>query len=48
VDHGKKRWIRSSEDLTKGGYKKEKIVNVDNEASSQLPEGSDVVADDIE
>lgn len=48
VDHGKKRWIRSSEDLTKGGYKKEKIVNVDNKASSQLPEGSDVVADDID
>lgn len=47
VDHGKKRWIRSAEDLTKGGYEKEKILDIDNTASDQLSEGEDVVADDI-
>lgn len=48
VDHGKKRWIRSAEDFKKAGYKESKVVTVDNAAASILPEGEDVVANDIE
>lgn len=48
VDHGKKRWVRSSEDFKKAGFKEGKIVNVDSTAAGQLPEGDDIVADDIE
>lgn len=48
VDHGKKRWIRSSEDFTKGGYDSSSVLNVDDTAVNQLPEGNDVVADDVE
>ncbi|MFZ2969914.1 MAG: hypothetical protein WA063_02085 [Minisyncoccia bacterium] len=48
IDHGEKRWIRSSEDFNKAGYKEKDIVAVDNSASSQLPEGSDIIVNDIE
>ncbi len=48
VDHGTKRWIRSSEDFNKAGYKESEIVSVDAAASSQLPEGEDIVANDVE
>ncbi|MFA6097853.1 MAG: hypothetical protein WC788_09615 [Candidatus Paceibacterota bacterium] len=48
VDHGKKRWIRSSEDFKKGGFKENKIVSVDSTASNQLPAGDDVVANDVD
>jgi len=48
VDHGTKRWIRSAEDFKKAGFKEEKVVTVDNSVSAQLPEGNDVVANDVQ
>jgi len=48
VDHGKKRWIRSSEDFKNAGYNESKIMSVDSATSGQLQEGSDIIANDIE
>jgi hypothetical protein len=46
IDQGKKRWIRSSDDFSKAGYRANKILDVDDSALSNLEEGPDIVADD--
>ena len=51
IDQGKKRWIRSGDDLTGAGYKAENIINVTdvseiNDLTATM-EGSDIVADDL-
>lgn len=47
IDQGKKRWIRSEEDLKKAGFKQNKVLNVDDSELSGFEDGLDVVADDI-
>ncbi len=51
IDHGKKRWIRSGDDLTGAGYSADDIINVTDAAEvadlEATVEGDDIVADDI-
>jgi len=50
IDQGKKRWIRSGDDLTGAGYKAENIINVTDISEindlAATEEGIDIVADD--
>jgi len=50
IDQGKKRWIRSGDDLTGAGYKAENIINVTDVSEindlAATEEGIDIVADD--
>ena len=52
MDQGKKRWVRSSDDLTGAGYSAEKIIKVVNSVEVNdltiTEEGNDIVADDIQ
>lgn len=46
IDQGKKRWVRSAEDLAGAGYKSDEIVNVSSAEIDSFGEGVDIVADD--
>lgn len=47
IDQGKKRWIRSGEDLKKAGFKQNKILDVSDAEVNTFEDGIDVVADDV-
>ena len=51
MDQGKKRWIRSGDDLTNAGYNSADIITVDDPTEvsdlSATVEGDDIVADDV-
>lgn len=47
IDKGKKRWIRSADDFAKAGYKKEKILDVDDSVANSMENDEDIVADDV-
>lgn len=48
INHGKKRLIRTDDDLNKAGFKRAKIVDVSRQEIDDLEEGEDVVANDLE
>lgn len=48
INHGKKQWIRTTDDFEEAGFEWDEVIDVNHEEIEDLEEGEDIVAEDIE